>query len=783
VKSAENHTTPGVLGAEDVVLLVDAETETVVWASDGFGQVTGHAPSSAEGLEAARLTCLGLDVETIAAARAALEEGRRFEARLRGFRWDQRPLQLELRVVRLPEHVRARSWLVTARAVAEQRADPAAAPALPPGGVERILGLFEEHGYSGELLPGGEYRPHYIGPGLETLLGAPLRGTDDPGARWQAAIPSEDLAAYHARDDDLRRGRAAEIEYRIRRPDGGVRHVVERVRPTITPGGRVLLDGVVLDVTGQRSASASLSHVVEAIDEYLYTVEIRGGRERSLWRGPGRRRLLGGDGPAGADPDEEWRAAVHPADRDAYDAAVERNSRGEPSQVEYRLVGHDGRERWVWERNHPRRDGTRLVFDGIVTDITERRLQSELLHAAVAEVNGVNEALQAQRAEAERLSRTDWLTGVANRRQFAETLDAELEQVAAGTRGSAVLLLDIDHFKHVNDAYGHHAGDRVLTAVASRIRAGVREDDCVARWGGEEFAVLLTALPDAQAIRRIGEAIRSSVAYDPVMIDDDAIAVTVSIGGVRLGAEHGTLEATMNAADQALYSAKRHGRNQVRLHDELSMHDVVAEVPEAVHLARTLALVTATREGLPVLQAARIADLAARLAERLEASSALALRARLTGWLHDIGKVVVPDQILMKPGPLAEREWAVVRSHTEFGEQIVRRIGGLSEAATGVRHHHERFDGTGYPDRLAGTAIPLEARIVAVVDAFTAMTTGRVHQPARSPAEAMAELERVSGTQLDPAVVAALREALDDEDARRRRLSARRATDAGAAQG
>jgi diguanylate cyclase (GGDEF)-like protein len=789
VGSVEREAPGGVLAAlaaaEDVVVLVDAASEIVIWASEGFAHVTGIAAASVQGSQVDRLACLGLDGNALPDVRDALERGERYEEHTFGHRWDGSPLRLDMRVVRLPDEWRPGTWLIAARDVTRHHAELAELVETAAGGVEPIAGAFEEIGYAGELRPDGRLVSSYVGPGLDQLLGISFRDAEHPESLWRGMIHPEDRPLHLARDEALRRGEAAEVEYRLVWPDGTVRTILERMRPTLQSDGSVLVNGVVIDVSGSREtsaqlveASAMLTRVVEAIDEYLYTVEIEGDRLRSVWRGPGRTRILGGADPLRRDPDNEWEAAIHVDDRAVWDEAVARMALGEPAQLEYRLIGHDGRLRWVWDRSYPRREGGRIYHDGIVTDITERRALSDRLLESVAEANAANAALEAQRAEAELLSRTDALTGTANRRFFAELLDVELVRLARGGPGSAVLLIDVDHFKHINDAYGHHTGDRVLGEVAARIRAAVREEDTVARWGGEEFAVLVRDLQDNEALRRIGEAIRRSVGYEALMAGDDPVSVTISCGAVRLSVDHVTLEAAMNAADQALYSAKRHGRNQVRLYHELSLHDLVAEVPEAVHLARTLALVTATREGLPVLQAARIADLSARVAERLGATAALVFRARLAGWLHDIGKVVVPDQILMKPGPLDDAEWSVVRSHPGFGEQIVRRIGGLSEAAAGVRHHHERWDGTGYPDRLSGDEIPLEARIVAAVDAYTAMTTNRAHQPSRAPREALAELGRHAGTQLDPTVVTALGDALDDEDARRRRLSTRRSTDA-----
>jgi putative nucleotidyltransferase with HDIG domain len=191
----------------------------------------------------------------------------------------------------------------------------------------------------------------------------------------------------------------------------------------------------------------------------------------------------------------------------------------------------------------------------------------------------------------------------------------------------------------------------------------------------------------------------------------------------------------------------------VSLHAGAVAADPLQPEPEAVAVARALALVAG---GSLEAHAEAVAELAAQVAERLGLPDALVLRCRLGGWLHDVGKATIPESILGKPGPLDESEWAVMRTHPAIGEEIVLGAGAVREAAAAVRHHHERYDGTGYPDRLAGDTIPIEARIVAAADAYAAMTADRPYSSARTPQEALAELQRCSGSQLDPRVVAAL---------------------------
>jgi HD-GYP domain-containing protein (c-di-GMP phosphodiesterase class II) len=203
----------------------------------------------------------------------------------------------------------------------------------------------------------------------------------------------------------------------------------------------------------------------------------------------------------------------------------------------------------------------------------------------------------------------------------------------------------------------------------------------------------------------------------------------------------------------------------VLLASELTESDLIAERPEAIRIAEALAVAVGVREGAPPEHPAYVASLAARIARCLHLDSRTALRCELGGWLHDIGKLSVPERVLLKPMMLDSEEWAIMRGHPELGEQIVERIPALHAAGPAIRHHHEHFDGGGYPDGLAGHAIPIEARIVAVADAFSAMTQARPYAAARGTEAAMLELHHCSGTQFDPTVVGALETVLATEDA------------------
>jgi HD-GYP domain-containing protein (c-di-GMP phosphodiesterase class II) len=293
----------------------------------------------------------------------------------------------------------------------------------------------------------------------------------------------------------------------------------------------------------------------------------------------------------------------------------------------------------------------------------------------------------------------------------------------------------------------------VLVELTARVRGALEPGDLLGRWGGEEFVVLF----DGDDVERRAERLRAAVAERPIAAGTVEIAQTVSVGAVAASPELRSLDALVEAADRCLYAAKRGGRNRVALRPDAVVASTVGGIePEGIGMARALAYAAGLRDEEPEAHAAEVSLLATLVAERLDLTEAGVWRCRLGGWLHDVGKVAIPDSILDKPGPLDDAEWELMRTHPALGADIVLRFSQLREAAAAVRHHHERYDGGGYPDGLAGTAIPVEARIVAAADAYSAMTAARPYSPARAPADAAEELRASAGSQFDPEVVEAL---------------------------
>jgi two-component system cell cycle response regulator len=322
---------------------------------------------------------------------------------------------------------------------------------------------------------------------------------------------------------------------------------------------------------------------------------------------------------------------------------------------------------------------------------------------------------------------TDALTGLGNRR----ALTRDLDRVAGGQREGAVLaLFDLDGFKHYNDSYGHPAGDALLQRLGAKLGAHVVGAGSAYRMGGDEFCVLLGLGEDPVEQAAAGAAALTE--------HGDGFVITCSFGAIAVPGEAHDAGEALRIADQRMYAHKHSGRSSARNQSR----DV---------LLRALA------ERNPELgeHINGVAELAEAVARRLELDAEQIDHVRHAAALHDVGKMAIPDAILDKPGALDDAEWEFIRRHTIIGERIVAAAPALRPVAALVRSSHERWDGAGYPDALAGEDIPLGARIISVCDAFDAMVADRPYRAGMDAADALVELERCSGSQFDPAVVAA----------------------------
>ena len=360
---------------------------------------------------------------------------------------------------------------------------------------------------------------------------------------------------------------------------------------------------------------------------------------------------------------------------------------------------------------------------------------------------------QFRELKALRLALTDPLTGLGNHRHFHERLQRELLDALDDASALSLVLVDIDDFKEINDRHGHPAGDRVLSQVAARLRQGGE----AFRLGGDEFALLLPDLDSPQA-HSAAQSVVGRISH----MELEYGKVTASAGVATFPSQGVARDELIRLADSALYWAKEHGKNQVRVWRpdvvELAELKRLAAGPDRAaryRAAASLAKAVDARDVYTGSHSERVADLAAAVAARIGADDELVELTRLAASLHDLGKLAIPEEILRKPGPLTEPERLVLERHPQIGHRMLESL-GVDPVADWVLHHHERWDGGGYPDGLAGEGIPLGARIIFVADAFDAMTSDRVYQSRLSTEEALAELQRCAGTQFDPELVTAL---------------------------
>ena len=358
---------------------------------------------------------------------------------------------------------------------------------------------------------------------------------------------------------------------------------------------------------------------------------------------------------------------------------------------------------------------------------------------------------------ADALSIVDNLTNLYNHKYFHERLAEEVHRSYLQNSNVSVVMLDIDYFRHYNDVLGYPAGDKLLSEFANMLSALVRTRDIVTRYGGEEFAIILTDA-DSKLGFEVAERIRTSIENYP--FEGREIQpkgkLTVSVGVATYPANASSKEDLLRVAEEALYRAKHTSKSRVALYFSV-FDDLKTELDQSdlslLNTIKTLITVINAKDKYTFGHSERVVRYSSVLAEQLGLGEEQVKYIKYGAYLHDIGKIEIGRDILNKKEPLALDEWSLLKCHPQWGADIVKPVNALKQILPQILYHHERFDGGGYPNGLVGTDIPLNARILAIADSFDAMTTVRPYQKARSLNEAVQELLRCSGTQFDPQLV------------------------------
>ena len=360
-------------------------------------------------------------------------------------------------------------------------------------------------------------------------------------------------------------------------------------------------------------------------------------------------------------------------------------------------------------------------------------------------------------------TRRDPLTDALNHGALVDHLARAIEGARTAGTPLGVALIDVDNFRLLNDNHGHAAGDEALLAVVGELRRQLPPNVAMGRYGPDEFLVIAPT----EAVVELEPAIvrlRAALADLSLQFDStERLPITVS-AGVCTYPDHGSsVTVLLAAAARLLEDAKASGGDTIR----------VAGAPETADAATTgfdvlhgLVLAIDTKDRYTKRHSEDVARYGVYLAQRIGVDPDLVRSIHLAGLLHDVGKIGIPDPILRKPGKLTAGEYEIVKQHVALGDMIVRDVPDIDVVRAGIRHHHERWDGDGYLDRLEGDEIPLIARILAVGDAFSAMTTTRPYRKALDLREALTRLEDAAGTQLDEDLVRAFVEGIEtDADA------------------
>lgn len=360
----------------------------------------------------------------------------------------------------------------------------------------------------------------------------------------------------------------------------------------------------------------------------------------------------------------------------------------------------------------------------------------------------------------------DGLTGLYNHRYFHDTLGVKLKSYEKDNKPVSLVFIDIDYFKHYNDLYGHQKGDEVLRTIGLLLKNNIREGDIAARYGGEEFAIILPGTIEQDAVA-IAENIRCKIeaTYFEGEENQPKGKITASIG-VSIYPDKAKSDIELiKYADDALYRAKFFNKNRVEIYysilDDLKK-DIEEKHIDIITSIKTLISVINAKDRYTYGHVERVVVYSRLLADKLGLSEEDKKTLIFGAYMHDVGKMGISEEILNKKMPLTQEEWELLKQHPVNGVEIIKPVDSLREIAPLILHHHERFDGNGYPNNLKGEGIPYLVRILTVVDCFDAMTSNRPYSNRKTYEEAYEELRRCSGTQFDATIANAFIEVIKE---------------------
>lgn len=572
-----------------------------------------------------------------------------------------------------------------------------------------------------------------------------------PSGDWHDLVHPEDLEIADGIASELAKanGTPYDVTYRMLHRDGSYHWQRVRALPVSGEDGMIReWIGTISDVTEEREQEEArrrnaewLAYALEASEDGVYDWDFQADR---LTVSPRFLELLGLDPNSPANTAYHWGDFVHPDDfHEILDLSRQlRTGHLQIIRQEFRAIHADGMFRWLLHRGtvvDRTKDGKPLRIVGTIADSTDRKdLEQQLV-----------ELLENAVERADR----DPLTGLFNHGAFHRLLEDRVRTATEKGNSFAVAVMDVNHFKFFNDAYGHAVGDEVLKRIAEALEDARRSEDILGRVGGDEFAMIFPdVLPaDHDDVQKHLEELSNVVGYRPPDYEYE-IPLTLPFGIAYFPEDAHNAHDLLELADERLRRSKQDSTAGLTesLREKL--------VNRARDFALLDALVTAVdnKDRYTRRHSEDVLLYCLMISQELGMDSDQRATMMVASLVHDVGKIGVPDRILRRPGRLSARDVLAMQQHVTLGAILVGAVKGLEDTVDAVKHHHERWDGSGYPDRLAGEAIPLTARIMAVADAFSAMTTDRPYRRGMEFERALTVLETGAGIQWDTTCVQAL---------------------------